>query len=308
MVNVYRPASLEEALKIRAEKGALLFAGGTDLMVRYRAKNSLAPAINGPVVFLDRVAELKKTGSAGGFLEVGAAVNLSVLAGDPGAEKADVPELLRAAAASIAAPALRNRATLAGNVANASPAGDGLCALVALDAQVVLVSEEGERVLSVHDFVTGPGRTELKDNEIIKSFRFPEPLPSLSYWRKVGTRKANALTKVSLAASVRVENDGPDKGLVTKCLLAFGAVGPRIARLDITGILNKHIDRAETPVSAEALNKAATEIAAEADSLITPIDDQRSTAVYRKKTALNLVSDFVYKTFATIKQQGDNND
>ena len=301
MNEIFNPLTFNEALKIRGEKNALVFAGGTDLMVRYRAKNSMAPVIKGPVLFIDRIESLKKIDSAGGFLEIGAAVNLSVLAGDPGAEEADIPPLLKAAAGSIAAPALRNRATLAGNVANASPAGDGLCALVALDAQVVLASSGAERIITVYDFVTGPGKTELKNNEIIRAFRITEPLPEKYYWRKVGTRKANALTKVSLAASLWFEYSDSEKTGIRKCILAFGAVGPRIVKIDVTEILNRNSTEllSGNSLQEDLLNKVAAEIVSVSENRITPIDDQRSTAEYRKKVALNLIRDFMLKTFGS---------
>ncbi|MCK5735064.1 MAG: FAD binding domain-containing protein, partial [Spirochaetaceae bacterium] len=214
-MNSYRPENLKEALEFRAETAAKPFAGGTDLMVRYRGKNGIPPTVPGPVLFIDGIPELRGIHLSEGSLEIGAALPLAVVAEDPGertafAESAGetdgsvvvealaaIPEVLRAAAADLGAPALRQRATMAGNVANASPAGDTLAVLYALEAEVVLVSVNGKRVLAVSEFVTGPGRTLLAENELITAIRIPSPLPDWGYWRKVGTRRANALTKVS---------------------------------------------------------------------------------------------------------------
>jgi len=311
-MNSYRPDTLKEALEIRAETAAKPFAGGTDLMVRYRAKNGMPPTVPEPVLFVDGIPELRKITLSDGYLDIGAAVPLAVVADDPGdrmafAESAGtsgkqatdalaaIPEVLRAAAADLGAPALRQRATMAGNLANASPAGDTVAALYALEAKVILTSVDGERVLAVSDFITGPGRTQLADNELITAIRIPSPLPGWGYWRKVGTRRANALTKVSAAASARFE-----AGRITGFAMAFGAVGPVIIRVPAADslLLGKSASDLEGP-AAERLVQAIVTAAA---SHITPIDDQRSTAKYRKTVALNLIGEVVSSLASHLKE------
>jgi len=304
----YRPETLKEALDIRADISARPFAGGTDLMVRYRAKNGMPATVPGPVLFVDGIPELRKITFSDGTLDIGAAVPLAVVADDPGdrtdfAESAGaaaealaaIPEVLRAAAADLGAPALRQRATMAGNLANASPAGDTVAALYALDARVVLKSVDGERTLAVSDFITGPGRTLLADNELITAIRIPAPLPGWGYWRKVGTRKANALTKVSVAASARFE-----AGNITGFAMAFGAVGPVIIRVPAVDavLIGLSASDLEGPAEEE-LVKALAEAAA---PHITPIDDQRSTAKYRKTVALNLIGEVVSSLALHLKE------
>ncbi len=318
-MNSYRPDTLKEALNIRADISAKPFAGGTDLMVRYRAKNGMPPTVPGPVLFVDGIPELRGITLSDGNLDIGAAVPLAVVADDPGdrtafAESVEsvesagsavgsvvaealaaIPEVLRAAAADLGAPALRQRATMAGNLANASPAGDTVAALYALEAQVVLASVNGERILSVSEFITGPGRTLLADNELITAIRIPSPLPGWGYWRKVGTRRANALTKVSAAASARLE-----AGSITGFSMAFGAVGPVIIRVPAADslLLGKTASDLEGP-AAEGLVQA---MAVAAAPHITPIDDQRSTAKYRKTVALNLIGEVVLSLASHLKE------
>lgn len=311
MVETFKPKSLSEALDIRKTTGATPFAGGTDLMVRHRAKNGLPPAVPGPLLYVDSLPELCGVWLTGEALEIGASVPLSVVADDPGMRKDSsgaagaagaspealraIPEVLRAAAADLGAPALRQRATMAGNVANASPAGDTVAALYALDAEVVLASAKGERILSIVEFILAPGRTALADDELITAIRIPLSLPTWSYWRKVGTRKANALTKVSVAAAVWVE-----EGVIEKCSLAFGAVGPTIVRAPVAEAMLR--GRSASDLTGSAGNDLAENVMGAAAPSIKPIDDQRSTAKYRKTVALNLIGEVITSLASQFKE------
>ena len=212
---------------------------------------------------------------------------------------AAIPEVLRAAAASLGAPALRQRATLAGNVANASPAGDTVAALYALNAQVVLKSVESERVLEIGEFITGPGGTLLADNELITALRIPAPLPGWGYWRKVGTRRANALTKVSAAASCYFDVEA-EAGRIKHFSMAFGAVGPVVIRIPDADALLTGLSAAD--LDGAAAEKIVGALAEKADPHITPIDDQRSTAKYRKTVALNLIGEVVSSLASHLKE------
>lgn len=278
MVAVHRPATLEEALAIRAASGAVPFAGGTDLMVRFRRGAGALPAIPGPVLLLDRCAELARIDAREDRLTIGAAVTLSSLAGSTA-----VPPLLRDIALSMGGPAVRSAATLGGNVCNASPAGDTLPFLYAMDARAVLGSLRGTRELSVEEFIAGPGATRLRPDELLLGVFFPLPAPPLSYWRKVGTRRANALTKVSVAAVA--EGGGGGTGL-HGVRIALGAVAPTVVRLrEVESYLEGKQGAAEPDDAAR--------IRAMAAAAVRPIDDQRSTAAYRRRVAENLVLEAV---------------
>jgi len=271
MVEVLRPSGLREALEFRARTGARPFGGGTDLMVKYRAYGGLDPDFGPAVLFLDRVEELKVFLREGDTLRIGAGVTLAELLAVPESAPRAVPPVLREAAAGIAAPGLRNRATLAGNIANASPAGDSLPPLYALETRVVLESLRGNRELPLEEFITGPGKTLLEPDEILREIRIPlSGAGGGWYYRKVGTRKANALAKLSLAA-VWDRRSGMFR-------MAAGAVGPRVVRFSQAEVLISGGERDPGRIR---------EICTPA---IVPIDDQRSTAEYRKTVCLNLIT------------------
>ena len=277
MVDVYRPASLSEALKIRNERSTVLLAGGTDLMVHYKNWAGLDPKFPKPVLFLDNVAELRTIESVGSEICVGAGCSLSQILADP-----HVPKILKEGIDTIAAPALKNRATMMGNVCNGSPAGDSIPPLMVLNARIRLESSERKRELSVDEFIAGPGQTLLRENEIATAILIPENDCNISYFRKVGTRKANALTKLSLAGLANVEG-----GNVQDIRLAFGAVAPIVVRS--IGLESEIVG---TPLAQLDIEKIVGKYA----PLIRPIDDQRSKAKYRKTVSLNLLRFFLSHT------------
>jgi len=245
-------------------------------MVKYKRWIGLPPDFPRDVLFLSHLPELKRLESRDGTLVIGAGMTLAALARHP-----ETPALLREAVLSIAAPAVRNIATLAGNVCNASPAGDGTCALYALDGRVELTSLEGRREVPVMDFITGPGRTELRDDELVTALLIPLKEMTLHTFRKVGTRKANALAKLSFAAAGRIEGD-----TVVWLALSFGAVGPTVVRVP-------ELEERMAGCSLAELEAMIPDLLAGYGTWIMPIDDQRSTAAYRKQVALNLLKSFL---------------
>lgn len=282
MADVHHPLTLADALSIRARTGAVVFAGGTDLMVKRRTAAGALPDFPGAVLFLDRIGELSGITMSGGGLEIGAMTTLAEIT-----RSSLVPDLRRVVL-EMGGPALRSSATLGGNVCNASPAGDTLPFLYASDAVVVAASIEGdgricERCIPIAHFITGPGATTLAAEEIVIAVRVPEAKPAVFHWRKVGTRKANALTKISLAAFA--ERDG-DR--VSRARIALGAVAPTVVRLaEVERML-------EGSVRKDRLARAFEEEAREAcRAAVHPIDDQRSSAEYRGVVAANLLIDFI---------------
>ena len=272
----YRPEALTEALRIRRETGAVPFAGGTDLMVKHKRWTGLPPGFPRDVLFLSHLKELKGLEVREKTLVIGAGVTLAELARCP-----ETPPLLREAVLSIAAPAVRNIATLAGNVCNASPAGDGTCALYALDASVEVRSLEGSREIPVTQFITGPGRTLLNEDELVVAIRVPLRPANVHLFRKVGTRKANALAKLSFAAVGEIKD-----GIVDALAFSFGAVGPTVVR-------STELEKRMAGRSLPELKGIIPSLLNDYGALIVPIDDQRSTAAYRKQVALNLLENFL---------------
>ena len=284
---VFRPTSLIDALTILKREHALPFAGGTDLMVQRRRYGGVHPRFDRPVLFLDAVGEITTVhdgapGALGGEsreLWIGAACPVAVVM------KHDaVPAILKRSIELLAAPGLRNRATFGGNIANASPAGDSLPPLYALGARLVVesISDDGprQRVVPIGDFIQGPRKTTLGPDEIITFVVIPRHDYSRWYYRKVGTRAANALTKVAFAGVA----DRDAAGRVTRFACAFGAVAPTVVRVP-------EIEADVVGHAASGLDAGA--IAARYSPYIRPIDDQRSTASYRAHTALALCADFV---------------
>ena len=276
MVETLRPRKLSEALKWLKDKNALPFAGGTDLMVHYRNYSGTSSSIKRPVLFTDIIEEMRQIEIDGDFVVIGAACTLAELE-----INSEIPKLIRLACSEIAAPALRNRATMAGNICNASPAGDTLPPLYIYNGQVVLTSSSGTRTLPISDFITGPGQTVLKSDELLSAVKIPRQDDEVYYYRKVGTRAANALTKLSAAAIAQVSG-----GIITDFRLALGAVAPVIVR-------REEIEKLLVGISVDQIN--ISRILEAYNPHIRPIDDQRSTAKYRKEVALNLIRDFLKK-------------
>jgi xanthine dehydrogenase FAD-binding subunit len=283
-VKSLRPSRLKEALEFRAEHKALPFAGGTDLMVRFRGYSGTIPKLAAPVLFLDALEELKVIDIEENNLRIGAGITMAELLDFSG-----TPELIRRAVQLIAAPALRNRATLGGNICNASPAADSLPPLYVHKARVTLVSVNGERSLSIDEFLTGPGKTALKENEILLTIEVPLFLAAgRLYYRKVGTRKANALSKLSAAGYAFI-----DGGTVSEFRFALGAVAPTVIRLPESEVLVK---------GSKTKDLDSDEILKLAEGRIWPIDDQRSTADYRKQVALNTLKEFLEQLKTTVSE------
>ena len=276
MVKVFMPQSLKEALRIRKEEKAIPFAGGTDLMVKRGRLRGLAPYFEKPVLFLHKVKELTGVKFEEGRVRIGALSTLSEIL-----ENRDIPLILKYAIAEIASPAVRNLATIGGNICNASPAGDTLPPLYVMNARVVLSSFTSEREMKIMDFIKGPGSTDLKEEELLKEIIIPVEFFNIVFYRKVGTRKANSLSKVSFAGVARL-----DDGIIKDIRISFGAVAPTPLRApeieeEIIG-KNKVKIIAKIP---DILEKYAR--------IIRPIDDQRSTARYRKTISLKILEYFL---------------
>jgi CO/xanthine dehydrogenase FAD-binding subunit len=258
-----RPRTLDEALRRLEEDPALvLTAGCTDLMVRG------PEALHQMDRVLDLLAidELRGIREVDGALEIGATTSFSEIRRS--AAVRDSFPSLAAAASVVGGWQIQNRATLGGNMANASPAGDSLPVLLALDAIVVAASVQGTREIPYAEFHTGYRKTALRPGEIVAWVRLPYlPQGSVQAFRKVGTREAQAISKVVVAMTGRIED-----GRIADLRLAAGSVAPIPVRLRAAE------GEARGVAPAEAADRAGREAARE----VTPIDDVRSTAEYRR--------------------------
>lgn len=262
------PRSLESAVAaLAADPDLVPIAGCTDLMVGTLAggETTLRGRATG-VLNLHRIPELSGIRSDGGELDIGAAVTFTELR-----ESADVARacpILAQAAALVGGWQIQNRATIGGNIANASPAGDSLPALLALDARLVVAGPNGLRRIPYDQFHVAYRRTALFPDELIVRIVIPEqPTGTIQRFRKVGTREAQAISKAVVAMTARVE-----RRTIAGIRLAAGSVAPTPIRLR---------KAEEAAVGATASDLTAARVARAAAAEVEPIDDVRSTAAYR---------------------------
>lgn len=257
------PRSLEAALSALATNPGLLpIAGCTDVMV---AAPELRPGQSG-VLNVQEIAELRGIRSNEVGLDIGAAVTFDELRQSPDVQR--VCPILAEAAAVVGGWQIQNRATIGGNIANASPAGDSLPVLLALNARVVVAGAGGTREIPYDDFHVAYRRTALAAGELIVRVRVPaQPHGTVQRFRKVGTREAQAISKVVVALCAQIES-----GAIAGMRLAAGSVASvpvRLRRAEQTAL--------ERPFTDATLDRIADAAAAE----VRPIDDVRSTAAYR---------------------------
>jgi CO/xanthine dehydrogenase FAD-binding subunit len=259
------PACLDEALDALEEcPEAQILAGGTDFMVEVNFAHRRPPA----VVCLRNVTELKGWRLEGEQVVLGAGLTFSDLM-EP--QLAQLLPGLALAARTVGSPQIRNAGTLGGNLGTASPAGDSLPVLAALDAEVVLASKHGRRSLRLDEFMVGPKRTSIEAGEIITEIRAPARLGSQEFL-KIGTRNAMVIAIANVALVV----DWAGKSV--RC--ALGSVGPVVIRAhDAEQFVSSRIDwGARTLSDGHDLESFAALVRAAA----RPIDDHRSTAEYRR--------------------------
>lgn len=281
------PRDLSAALGLLAERAArnektVLLAGGTDWFVeRHVAPPETEGAL--PLVLdvsrLEGLRDISLDGSTlgGDTLRIGGAVTYLELRKD--ARVVGRCPLLAAMARDVGALQIQARGTLAGNLASGSPAADGVSALAALDATLLLRSVRGARRVPLSDFYTGYRKSVLASDELIEAIEIALPPAGSPFaWRKVGTRQAQAISKVALAGVAVVEN-----GRCTRLGLGMASVAPTVAFLPATRALG--LSRPLAEITAADLSRTVL-----AD--IAPIDDIRSTAAYRRHVAVALVTRF----------------
>lgn len=205
----YIPKTLEEALEIKSKHDVIVLAGGSDLMVSNKRTLGLTPKFDKPVMIVRNLPELKNIYiNDKGECCIGSGCTSAQIA-----ESTLCPWHLRQAASRMGAVALRNSATIAGNIANASPKGDTPGPLYMLDARVKLSSVSGSREVLVSDFIVKFRTIDLKPDEMITEVIVPLSEDDFDYvfWHKVGTRKANAISKITLSQAIKFNADGTVK-------------------------------------------------------------------------------------------------
>jgi xanthine dehydrogenase small subunit len=275
----FRPATLAAALSLlAAHPGALPIAGGTDLMVEANQRYQRFPVL----ISLEVLAELQEMTITDRELVLGAAVPLGRIERALHAQPVGA-RLIEQLLPLFSSRLIRNRATLGGNLGTASPIGDAAPALLALGAELELVSQRGSRRLPLADFFVGYRKTALVPGELIRAVRIARPLPSLQRFYKVSKRVLDDISTVSAAFALSLDAHGK----VARFGAAFGGV-------------------AATPIAAPSLERIALGRAwdsatlalllAEADQLGAPQTDLRGSAAYRRALLGKLIERFWYES------------
>jgi len=270
------PSNLGAALELVAREPGewRAFAGGTDLMVLLEA-GKLA---HRRYVNIWNLAELRGISATDAEVRVGALATYTDIRRNATLQH-EFPLLCRAAE-ETGGIATQNRGTLGGNIANASPAADSPPALLVYDAELELISAGGTRRLAYAGFHSGYKKMNLRPDELIARIVLPRGRAGWkSYYRKVGTRRAQAISKVCMAAALKLAD-----GEITEVRLALGSVAPKVVRATATenALRGQRLD--STTIAAARVSLA---------SEIAPIDDMRSSARYRSRVAQNLLEEFL---------------
>jgi len=269
---VILPSSLEELWReMERRPDALVYAGGTDLLVRLRRE----PHPDRSLICLERIDALKRIEKLGNEIFIGTGCTHSHLLASPLVR--DHLPILAQALAVLGSPLIRNVATIGGNIVTASPAGDTLPPLYALNASVEIVAPGLSRRLAIDEFIKGPGQSALRPGELLSGVVIILPTASaIQHFEKVGQRAALAISIASLAALMQLD----EAGIVQGAHLAWGSVGPTVITCP----------EAEAALEGKPLNRESLAKAAElASGAVSPIDDLRASAAYRRKLAGNLL-------------------
>ncbi len=267
MVNGFAASSLQEALEIRAKQDVVPYGGGTDLMVENR------PGVS--YLFLAKIPELKEIKADDKYIRIGGEVTFTQALESP-----LVPPLMKEAVSRIAAPAIRNAGTFAGNIGNGSAKADSVLIDFVSDAKLCLSSVRGTRVVDIDKFYLGRKKLDLHSDELITEILLPKTGLENYYYKKIGGRNALAISRVSFAGVIRMEGDK-----ISSFAAAFGAVADTVLRFKEleTMLVGKTLEEAKA-IKADLLNAYSEKMV---------LTRGRVSAEYRKTVCLNLLNDFM---------------
>ncbi|WP_137110235.1 xanthine dehydrogenase family protein subunit M [Rhodobacter sp. SY28-1] len=275
MTDYARPETMTEALRLMAGGNWRVLAGGTDL---YPGAGS---RLAGPLLDVTAIPGFSGI-SQGGGLRIGAATPWSVIAA------ADLPracDALQQAALQVGGRQIQNAGTVGGNLCNASPAADGVPPLLALDAEVELLSAGGTRRIDLKDFLLGPRKIALEPGEILAAILIPDSaLRGRSAFLKLGARTHLVISIAMVAARLEIE-----RGYVSEAAVAVGSCSAVAVRLPLV----------ETALRGSAVAEAVGKVSApDVQEALAPIDDVRATSAYRREAAVELVRRAVAEALA----------
>lgn len=278
MAAYHRPATLDEALAIRAEAAVTVLAGGTDVYPARAARVGWGDMRHPDVLDISAVPGLR------GISEDAAGWRIGALTTWTDIICAELPPLfagLKRAAREVGGVQIQNRGTIAGNICTASPAGDGAPNLLALDASVELASAQGRRIVPMRSFIDGYRRTQCEGHELVTAIVVPKPAAAgaRGHFLKLGARKYLVISIVMVAGVVELDR----AGAIADARIAVGscsAVPQRLPALE-AALIGRQLAAAADVASVEHLGPLA------------PIDDIRGSAAYRRQAALALVRDLL---------------
>jgi len=264
MFKTYRPDSVEALLDIIDKDVCHIFAGGTDIMIRKRQWQGAERKFTQSVVYINHLEALR------GIKETNEHYIIGTLTTQTDMETSHLPEYIREPYRLMSSPAIRNVATVGGNIVNAAAVADSLPILYALDASVVLLSKYGKRVVKIEDFVIGKYKTIRENNELLIQVLIPKFDEKGYFYKKLGQRKASILSKLSVFVLYK-EKD---------IRITIGAVNDLVIRdksLEYELIKNKDVNK-----MLEGYLQ-----------LMQGKDDKRSTKNYREQVSINLIKHYM---------------
>jgi xanthine dehydrogenase small subunit len=270
-----RPATVAECLELmRANPGAKVVAGATDVGIESNLFARRWPHL----ISLDAIDELREFSSTPQRVMIGAALSLNEI----GERWTDAPDVFHEWLTLFASPLIRNRATLGGNLATASPIGDAAPLLLALDAVVHVASTSGPRSIPLSSFFTGYRKTAIHAGELITAVEIPTPLPQFVRFYKVAKRRLDDISTVAAALALDVDASGK----VRRARVAFGGVAATPIR----------VLEAEAALVDQAWNDTAVErVQAILDRVLTPMSDHRGSKEYRLEVSKSLIEKFQWE-------------
>ena len=272
----FRPRNLPECLELLAQyPEARLIAGGTDLAVEANLRDRRFPAL----ISVEALPELRRFDEGADAVTLGAGLTLSEI----GERWQDAPGVLADWLQLFASPLIRNRATLGGNLATASPIGDSAPLLLTLDASMQIAGSDGERTVPLNEFFHGYRQTSLTARDVIVSIRIPKPLAAATRFYKIAKRRADDISTVAAAIFVSLDASGR----VTRARFAYGGVAATPIR----------VVEAEDAVTGRIWNQASVKQAQEiVGRKLTPLSDHRGSAEYRLALAQSVLEKYWHES------------
>ena len=276
MVGAIVPKTLEEALMLLENGSYQIVAGGTDMLIQNHNRSPLPIAYKKDVMYVADIPGLLGVTHDEEYIYICASETFESLL-----HNEIIPKLLRETILEMASPAIRNTGTLGGNIGNASPAGDSLVPLYLLNAVVEVRSSKQTRRVNIKDFITGVRKIDLRPNELITRIIIGKTEFTKAYFKKVGPRRSDAISKLSFAGAITLQDD-----LVIDFRIAFGSV-------NVTVVRHPEIECMYIKKTLKELKASVEQLVEEYSPHIRPIDDQRSNKKYRKQVCINILKEFI---------------